>query len=227
MVPPYEPAVLSLAGFAAWLSGDGASAWCAVERAEAAAPHYSMAALLRETLTRCLPPDVWRPPPREVVLPLPDERVAARPDLGQAGPEQPPARPVGGPAGEAPWVRRSITGSSPGRTAPGSGPRSAPASTCSRGCCASRASTPTARAPGIEIEFNLVDEQNDPALRNSEVLDAIADPDFQTELGQFNIEINVAPRTLEGDGLAAFEDGIRASLNSAEEQARTRSAPTW
>ena len=71
VVPPYEPAVLSLAGFAAWLSGDGASAWCAVERAEAAAPHYSMAALLRETLTRCLPPDVWRPPPREVVLPLP------------------------------------------------------------------------------------------------------------------------------------------------------------
>jgi len=71
VVPPYEPAVLSLAGFAAWLSGDGASAWCAVERAERADPAYSMAALLRETLTRCLPPDVWRPPPREVVLPLP------------------------------------------------------------------------------------------------------------------------------------------------------------
>ncbi len=71
VVPPYEPAVLGLAGFAAWLAGDGASAWCAVERAESAAPGYSMAALLRETLARCLPPDVWRPPPREVVLPLP------------------------------------------------------------------------------------------------------------------------------------------------------------
>ncbi len=73
---------------------------------------------------------------------------------------------------------------------------------------------------GIEIEFNLVDEANDPALRNTEALDAIADPDFQTELGQFNIEINVPPRTLEGDGLAGFERGIRDSLNSAESRAR-------
>ncbi len=77
---------------------------------------------------------------------------------------------------------------------------------------------------GIEIEFNLVDENNDPALRNTEVLDAIADPDFQTELGQFNIEINVAPRTLHGGGLGEFEQGIRTSLNSAEERARTMGA---
>ena len=27
-------------------------------------------------------------------------------------------------------------------------------------------------------------------MRNAEVLDAIADPDFQTELGLFNLEIN-------------------------------------
>ncbi|CAN5870436.1 glutamate-cysteine ligase family protein [soil metagenome] len=72
---------------------------------------------------------------------------------------------------------------------------------------------------GIEIEFNLVDENNDPALRNADVLEAIADPDFQTELGQFNIEINVAPRTLDGNGLSAFEDGIRATLNDGEARA--------
>ena len=71
---------------------------------------------------------------------------------------------------------------------------------------------------GIEIEFNLVDEHNDPALRNADVLEAIADPDFQTELGQFNIEINVPPRTLDGDGLSAFEAGIRKTLNAAEER---------
>ena len=46
---------------------------------------------------------------------------------------------------------------------------------------------------GLEIEFNLVDADQDPAMRNEEVLAAIADEVFQTELGQFNIEINVPP----------------------------------
>ena len=59
VVPPFEPAVLSLAGFAAWLKGDGASAWCAVERVRAADPCYSMMLLLRETLARAIPPTDW------------------------------------------------------------------------------------------------------------------------------------------------------------------------
>src|SRR6195952_4878500 len=53
---------------------------------------------------------------------------------------------------------------------------------------------------GLEIELNLVDERFEPALRNAEVLEAIADPQFQTELGRFNIEINVAPRRLASGG---------------------------
>jgi hypothetical protein len=72
---------------------------------------------------------------------------------------------------------------------------------------------------GIEIEFNLVDHHEDPALRNADVLKAIADPDFQTELGQFNIEINIPPRTLQGKALSGFETAIRASLNEAESKA--------
>ncbi|MEV0561531.1 glutamate--cysteine ligase [Dactylosporangium sp. NPDC050588] len=72
---------------------------------------------------------------------------------------------------------------------------------------------------GLEIELNLVDEHHDPALRNQRVLDALADPAFVTELGQFNIEINVPPRRLAGDGLAGFEQQVRASLNAAEEHA--------
>jgi Glutamate-cysteine ligase family 2(GCS2) len=72
---------------------------------------------------------------------------------------------------------------------------------------------------GLEIELNLVDENVEPALRNANVLAAIADPAFVTELGQFNIEINVPPRLLAGDGLAGFEDQVRASLNAAEEHA--------
>ena len=49
---------------------------------------------------------------------------------------------------------------------------------------------------GLEVELNLVDEQGDPALKNAEALEAIADPAFQTELGQFNLEINVPPARL-------------------------------
>ena len=40
---------------------------------------------------------------------------------------------------------------------------------------------------GLEIELNLVDDLGDHALKSAEALEAIADPDFQTELGQFNI----------------------------------------
>src|SRR5688572_26508300 len=74
---------------------------------------------------------------------------------------------------------------------------------------------------GLEVELNLVDAAGDPALRNAEVLEAIADPDFQTELGQFNVEMNAPPGPLRDDGLATFESGLRRSLNEAER----RSAP--
>src|SRR5688572_20558667 len=76
-------------------------------------------------------------------------------------------------------------------------------------------------ATGLEIELNLVDDDERPALRNLEVLETLGDPDFQTELGQFNLEINVAPKRLQEDGVRAFADGIRDSLNAAETAART------
>ena len=69
---------------------------------------------------------------------------------------------------------------------------------------------------GLEVELNLVDERGDPALKNAEALEAIASPDFQTELGQFNIEINVPPAKLRENGLTTFENTLRNSLNDAE-----------
>jgi gamma-glutamyl:cysteine ligase YbdK (ATP-grasp superfamily) len=69
---------------------------------------------------------------------------------------------------------------------------------------------------GLEVELNLVDDHGDPALRNAEALEAIADPDFVTELGQFNIEINVPPTKLREGGLTTFEETLRRSLNDAE-----------
>ncbi|MFD7658019.1 glutamate--cysteine ligase [Actinosynnema sp. NPDC059797] len=73
---------------------------------------------------------------------------------------------------------------------------------------------------GLEIELNLVDDAGDPAMRNAEALEAIADPDFVTELGQWNLEINVAPRQLTGGGITEFESVVRDSLNEADRKAR-------
>jgi gamma-glutamyl:cysteine ligase YbdK (ATP-grasp superfamily) len=72
---------------------------------------------------------------------------------------------------------------------------------------------------GLEIELNLVDASGTPSMRNADVLDAIADPAWATELGQFNLEINVPPRQLTGDALADLEAEVRASLNAADAKA--------
>ena len=59
----------------------------------------------------------------------------------------------------------------------------------------------------------------DPALKSTEALEAIANPSFQTELAQFNLEINVLPRRLGSRGVSGFEDDLRSSLNDAESKA--------
>lgn len=51
----------ALLGFAAWLGGDGALAWCAVERCQEVAPDYRLASLLVQALAGALPPECWQP----------------------------------------------------------------------------------------------------------------------------------------------------------------------
>ncbi|WP_078316118.1 glutamate-cysteine ligase family protein [Mycobacterium sp. D16Q16] len=77
---------------------------------------------------------------------------------------------------------------------------------------------------GMEIEFNLVDGDYQPAMTNTEVLASIADPAFQTELGAYNIELNVPPRALPGSAALELERDVRASLNAAEQRAGERGA---
>ncbi|HEY6794865.1 MAG TPA: glutamate--cysteine ligase, partial [Kineosporiaceae bacterium] len=77
---------------------------------------------------------------------------------------------------------------------------------------------------GLEVELNLVDTAYQPYFGNLAVLEAIADPAFQTELGAFNIEFNVPPREFGGDGPAELEDSLRACLNGAEARAGARGA---
>ena len=77
---------------------------------------------------------------------------------------------------------------------------------------------------GMEIECNLVDSAYQPAMSNREVLQAIADPAYQTELGAYNIEFNVPPRRLPGRSALELEAEVRASLNAAEAKANGHDA---
>lgn len=59
VVPPFESAVLSLTAFAAWMSGDGAQALIAVERALEADPSYGMARGVLALLEGGVSPAHW------------------------------------------------------------------------------------------------------------------------------------------------------------------------
>ena len=74
---------------------------------------------------------------------------------------------------------------------------------------------------GQEIELNLTDAHGMPSMRNAAALAAIASPAWDTEVGQFNLEINVPPRMLDGDSLDKLETELRADLNAADTRART------
>src|SRR3954451_12397001 len=77
---------------------------------------------------------------------------------------------------------------------------------------------------GLEIELNLTDDDAQPAMRNAEVIADLADPSFQTELGQFNLEINVRPRLIAGHGFDDYEQDVTASLAHADERAHKHDA---
>lgn len=66
-ISPFEPAVLSLAAFCAWRSGDGARASLALDRALSADPDYSMARLIDGVLRSALSPSIWRPVSDEAI----------------------------------------------------------------------------------------------------------------------------------------------------------------
>jgi len=77
---------------------------------------------------------------------------------------------------------------------------------------------------GLEVELNLVAADYEPHLGNAAVLEEIADSAFQTELGAYNIELNVPPGPLAGGAMLDLEAGLRGSLNQAEASAGRRGA---
>lgn len=57
--PAWCAAPAGLLAFAAWLSGQGALAWCAVDRCRESDPDYSMADRIADILEAALPPHSW------------------------------------------------------------------------------------------------------------------------------------------------------------------------
>ncbi|MFB7369859.1 glutamate-cysteine ligase family protein [Streptomyces sp. NPDC056222] len=73
---------------------------------------------------------------------------------------------------------------------------------------------------GLEIELNLAGVDGMPRMVNDEVLERIASPDFQTELGMFNLEVNIAPHRLGGRVFDRLAEELRTGLGYADRKAR-------
>lgn len=72
---------------------------------------------------------------------------------------------------------------------------------------------------GLEVELDLVEPLGGPHLANDRVLAKLDRPELQQELGQFNIELNVAPHRLAGDVLPVLHRELDATLDQCSQQA--------
>ncbi|MFD8692043.1 glutamate-cysteine ligase family protein [Streptomyces sp. NPDC059651] len=72
---------------------------------------------------------------------------------------------------------------------------------------------------GMEIELNLAGADGMPKMLNGQVLDRIASGDFQTELGMFNLEVNIVPHNLSGRVLDQLAEELRTGLGYADRKA--------
>lgn len=75
---------------------------------------------------------------------------------------------------------------------------------------------------GAEQEFCIVDRNWEPSERSSEILDAVNDEAFTTELAKYNLEINLDPLLLKGKSFSEMEASLRAKLEKAESEADRR-----
>ncbi|MET9432029.1 MULTISPECIES: glutamate--cysteine ligase [unclassified Streptomyces] len=73
---------------------------------------------------------------------------------------------------------------------------------------------------GLEIELNLAGSDGLPRMMNAEVLERIASRDFQTELGMFNLEVNIAPHRLGGRVFDQLAEELRTGLGYAHRKAK-------
>ncbi|MDF0528407.1 glutamate-cysteine ligase family protein [Tsukamurella sp. 8F] len=79
---------------------------------------------------------------------------------------------------------------------------------------------------GMEVELNLVDAQMNPAMCNQAILSDLASDTYESELGQFNIELNLDPQPLKASHAMDFADDLRSALNRLESMAAEHGAHT-
>lgn len=72
---------------------------------------------------------------------------------------------------------------------------------------------------GVELEMNLVDGSERPALTSEKVLETLDDEDWVHEIGAFNLETNLPVTSADGSGLRDLEVELDARLHRAEEAA--------
>jgi gamma-glutamyl:cysteine ligase YbdK (ATP-grasp superfamily) len=64
---------------------------------------------------------------------------------------------------------------------------------------------------GLELEAWLIDASGRPSPRNAEFIARVGSPDVVTEIGRFNVELNVAPQPVQGGGLGRLAGDLLAS----------------
>ncbi len=77
---------------------------------------------------------------------------------------------------------------------------------------------------GVEQELFLVDAARRPAMLAMELLERVADPHYTTELGLFNLEINLDPLPFEGGCLSRLEGQLATALERLRAAAHERDA---
>ena len=72
---------------------------------------------------------------------------------------------------------------------------------------------------GAEQEMFLIDRAHKPALKAMDILEHIEDDRFTHELGLFNLEANLSPQRLAGDGLRLMDAELQDLYRQAREAA--------
>ena len=72
---------------------------------------------------------------------------------------------------------------------------------------------------GLELEAWLIDRQGRPAPCNDAFIERLGSPDVVTELGRFNIELNVPPQPVAGDGLGRLAADLEQTWRRCAEVA--------
>ncbi len=75
---------------------------------------------------------------------------------------------------------------------------------------------------GAEQEFCITNRNWEPEDASAELLEALNDPHFTTELAKYNLELNLDPVELKADAFEQMEHQLRTLMGRAEEEAENR-----